>query len=101
MLTMVSLPQRTRRRRRLRDAECVPMAPAATKALRVVARRVLSFSNSHIGLKPLCAAVPSERFVRVAGVGLGYVGLPLSAAGAATGADVVGSDLAPGEGGSG
>src|SRR5437879_12396395 len=53
------------------------------------------FSNSHIGLKPLCAAVPSERFVRVAVVGLGYVGLPLAAAVAATGADVVGIDIDP------
>src|SRR2546422_633502 len=75
--------------------EWVPMAPAATKALCVVARRVRSFSNSHIGLKPLCAAVPSERFVRVAVVGLGYVGLPLAAAVAATGANVVGIDIDP------
>jgi len=71
------------------------MAPADTKALCVVARRVRSFSNSHIGLKPLCAAVPSERFVRVAVVGLGYVGLPLAAAVAATGANVVGIDIDP------
>src|SRR5438876_10881812 len=53
------------------------------------------FSNSGLGLKPLCAAVPSERFVRVAVVGLGYVGLPLAAAVAATGANVVGIDIDP------
>ena len=71
------------------------MAPAATKALCALARRVRSFSNSHIALKPLCAAVPSERSVRVAVVGLGYVGLPLAAAVAATGANVVGIDIDP------
>src|SRR2546429_9517507 len=48
------------------------------------------FSNSRIGLKPLCAAVPSERSVRVAVIGLGYVGLPLAAAVASTGANVIG-----------
>src|SRR5438552_18582418 len=53
------------------------------------------FSNSGLGLKPLCAAVPSERFVRVAVIGLGYVGLPLAAAVAATGANVVGIDIDP------
>src|SRR3989442_15739278 len=98
MLTMVSLPQRTRRRRRLRDAECVPMASAATKALRVVARRVRSFSNSHIGFKPLCAAVPSEPLLRVPGAGLGYVGLPLMPPGAAPGANGVRADIDPGYG---
>ena len=51
------------------------------------------FSNSLFGLKPLCAAVPSERSVRVAIIGLGYVGLPLAAAVAATGANVVGLDI--------
>src|SRR5947209_17615567 len=51
------------------------------------------FSNSRIGLKPLCAAVPSERSVRVAVIGLGYVGLPLAAAVAATGANVIGIDI--------
>src|SRR3989475_11005842 len=53
------------------------------------------FSNSRIGLKPLCAAVPSERSVRVAVIGLGYVGLPLAAAVAATGANVIGIDIDP------
>src|SRR3989442_5080206 len=76
------------------------MAPAATKALCALARRVRSFSNSHIALKPLCAAVPSERSVRVAVVGLGYVGLPLAAPVAATGAKVVGIDIVPEEDGS-
>src|SRR2546429_540510 len=51
------------------------------------------FSNSRIGLKPLCAAVPSERSVRVAVIGLGYVGLPLAAAVASTGANVIGIDV--------
>src|SRR5207245_6097393 len=51
------------------------------------------FSNLRFGLKPLCAAVPSERSVRVAIIGLGYVGLPLAAAVAATGANVVGLDI--------
>src|SRR5256886_10988132 len=51
------------------------------------------FSNSRIGLKPLCAAVPSERSVRVAVIGLGYVGLPLAAAVASTGANVIGIDI--------
>src|SRR2546428_5316827 len=53
------------------------------------------FSNSVFGLKPLCAAVPSDRFVRVAVIGLGYVGLPLAAAVAASGASVVGIDIDP------
>src|SRR5256885_7558052 len=51
------------------------------------------FSNSRIGLKPLCAAVPSERSVRVAVIGLGYVGLPLAAAVASTGVNVIGIDI--------
>src|SRR5437879_3070165 len=51
------------------------------------------FSNSGLGLKPLCAAVPSERSVRVAVIGLGYVGLPLAATVAATGANVIGVDI--------
>src|SRR6059036_4288818 len=51
------------------------------------------FSNSRIGLKPLCAAVPSERSVRVAVIGLGHVGLPLAATVAATGANVIGVDI--------
>src|SRR2546425_12399647 len=51
------------------------------------------FSNSRIGLKPLCAAVPSERSVRVAVIGLGYVGLPLAAAVASTGTNVIGIDI--------
>src|SRR5207249_11514988 len=55
--------------------------------------RGLLFSNSRITLKPLCAEVPSERSVRVAVIGLGYVGLPLAAAVAATGADVIGVDI--------
>src|SRR5712664_3595945 len=53
------------------------------------------FSNSRFGLKPLCAAVPAGRFVRVAVIGLGDVGLPLAAAVAATGANVVGIDIDP------
>src|SRR5437016_14597217 len=57
--------------------------------------RGLPFSNSRITLKPLCAGVPSERSVRVAVIGLGYVGLPLAAAVAATGANVVGIDIDP------
>src|SRR2546422_10354984 len=56
------------------------------------------FSNLRFGLKPLCAAVPSERSVRVAVIGLGYVGLPLAAAGAATGANVIGIDIDLGKG---
>src|SRR2546422_9008353 len=56
------------------------------------------FSNSVFGLKPLCAAVPSDRFVRVAVIGLGYVGLPLAAAVAASGARVVGIDIDPEKG---
>src|SRR3989442_14926180 len=48
------------------------------------------FSNLRFGLKPLCAAVPSERSVRVAVIGLGYLGLALAAAVAATGANGVG-----------
>ena len=55
--------------------------------------RGLLFSNSRITLKPLCAGVPSERSVRVAVIGLGYVGLPLAAAVAATGANVIGIDI--------
>src|SRR3989454_2479823 len=51
------------------------------------------FSNLRFGLKPLCAAVPSERSVRVAVIGLGYVGLPLAAAVASTGANVIGIDV--------
>src|SRR2546426_571736 len=51
------------------------------------------FSNLRFGLKPLCAAVPSERSVRVAVIGLGYVGLPLAATVAATGANVIGVDI--------
>src|SRR5438876_12361947 len=51
------------------------------------------FSNSGLGLKPLCAGVPSERSVRVAVIGLGYVGLPLAAAVAATGANVIGIEI--------
>src|SRR2546428_13682902 len=50
-----------------------------------------------LGLKPLCAAVPSEHSVRVAGVRLGDVGLPPSPAGAAAGANVVGVDIYPAE----
>src|SRR2546425_9995156 len=48
-----------------------------------------------LGLKPLCAAVPSEHSVRVAAVGLGYVGLPLAASAAAAGANFVGLDIDP------
>src|SRR5947208_14438924 len=55
--------------------------------------RGLLFSNSRITLKPLCAGVPSESCVRVAVIGLGYVGLPLAAAVAATGANVIGIDI--------
>src|SRR5207245_11063155 len=51
------------------------------------------FSNLRFGLKPLCAAVPSERSVRVAVIGLGYVGIPLAATVAATGANVIGVDI--------
>src|SRR5207244_4159749 len=55
--------------------------------------RGLLFSNSRITLKPLCAGVPSERSVRVAVIGLGNVGLPLAAAVAATGANVIGIEI--------
>src|SRR5437667_2228383 len=55
--------------------------------------RGLLFSNSRITLKPLCAGLPSERSVRVAVIGLGYVGLPLAAAVAATGANGSGIDI--------
>src|SRR5207245_7585506 len=59
----------------------------------VSARPRSLFSKSRIALKPLCAGVPSERSVRVAVIGLGYVGLPLAAAVAATGANVIGIEL--------
>src|SRR5207245_5218027 len=59
----------------------------------VSARPRSLFSKSRIALKPLCAGVPSERSVRVAVIGLGYVGLPLAAGVAATGANVIGIDI--------
>src|SRR3989454_3899667 len=44
-------------------------------------------------LKPLSEARGMRAFVKVAVIGLGYVGVPLAAAVAATGATVVGVDI--------
>ena len=48
-------------------------------------------------LKPLSEARNMRAFVKVGVIGLGYVGVPLAAAVAATGASVVGVDIDPGK----
>src|SRR5205814_453747 len=74
-----------------------PSGPGEIEPATSNSRSRLASRGAQPRLKPLSEARMMSAAVKVAVIGLGYVGVPLAAAAAATGADVMGIDIDSGK----